>query len=98
MTRQIDCIISGRVQGVLFRDFSRRTARRLGLVGTVENLPDGTVKLTAQGDELKLQEYIKHLKHGNMFSRVLGVEVRWSEPTITFSDFQIKYGNFSDWF
>ena len=98
MIQQIECIISGRVQGVLYRDFSRRKARELGLVGTVGNLSDGTVKVVAQGEELTLKKYIEFLKHGSLFSRVEECKVTWSNPEQTFSDFQIKYRNIIDRF
>jgi len=98
MIKQIDCIISGRVQGVLYRDFSRRMARRYGLVGTVENLPDGTVKVVAQGDELKLKKYIEDLKRGSIFSRVDAVDEKWGNAEQSFSDFRTVYKNFSDRF
>ena len=96
MLRQIECVISGRVQGMMYRDFSRRKARGLGLVGTVENLPDGTVKVVAQGDESDLRIFIEHLKRGSMFSRVDAVDEKWSDAPQAFSDFQIVYKKLSD--
>lgn len=42
-------IIHGRVQGVFFRDSTRRKAREVGLGGWVRNRPDGTVEAVAQG-------------------------------------------------
>lgn len=98
MLRQIECIISGRVHGVLYRDFTRRRARHYGLVGMVENISDGTVHLVAQGGESELQNYIMDLKRGSMFSRVDAVEVEWSSAEQTFQDFTIHYGNLSDRF
>jgi acylphosphatase len=96
MIKQINCIVSGRVQGVLYRDFSRRAARRLGVVGTVENLPDGTVSVIAQGDELKLKQYLEQLKRGSIFSHVKDIKVEWSGTDLmVLPDFQIKYRNFS---
>ena len=90
MLRQIECIISGRVQGMFYRAFARRTAKNLGLVGTVENLPDGTVHVVAQGDQPTLDQYVTDLKQGSMFSRVDSVDVRWSSTERTFSDFSIQ--------
>ncbi len=43
--------VSGRVQGVWFRGFTREQALRLGLVGFARNLPDGSVEVVAQGRE-----------------------------------------------
>ncbi|MDO8482356.1 MAG: acylphosphatase [bacterium] len=96
MLRQIDCIVSGRVQGMLYRDFVRRKARGLGLVGTVENLPDGTVKVVAQGDESDLRILIEHLKRGSIFSRVDALDEKWSDAPQAFPDFQIVYKKLSD--
>ncbi|MBI2476390.1 MAG: acylphosphatase [Candidatus Taylorbacteria bacterium] len=98
MLRQIECIISGRVHGVLYRDFARRKARGLGLVGMVENLPDGTVHVVAQGDESELNRFIADLERGSIFSRVDKVIVKWSNAEQAFSDFTIRYNNLSDRF
>lgn len=56
--------VSGRVQGVGFRWWTQRTADRLGLVGTVENLPDGRVEVHAQGDEASVDALVAALQPG----------------------------------
>lgn len=89
--RELHAIISGRVQMVMFRDFTRRAARRLGLVGWVKNLRDGTVEVVAQGQAHALEELIAALHHGSMFSRVDSVDVEWREPIGQFQDFRITY-------
>ena len=96
MLRQIECVISGRVQGVLYRDFARRKARGLGLVGIVENLSNGTVHVIAQGDESELHYFVGYLKRGNILSRVDAVDEKWSNAEQAFGDFQIKYRSFYD--
>lgn len=94
--QQLECIIRGRVQGVLYRDFARRTAKRLGVAGYVENVPDGTVRVAAQAEEAVLKQFVAELKGGSMFSRVDEVIETWSEPAETFSDFTIRYSSFFD--
>ncbi|HEV7701970.1 MAG TPA: acylphosphatase [Candidatus Paceibacterota bacterium] len=96
MTKRLECIVSGRVQGVLFRDFTQRTAKKLKLAGTVENLPDGTVKAIAEGDEIKLAEFLSKLKKGPLLSNVKDVKVEWFDATNIFLDFKIVYHGFLD--
>jgi acylphosphatase len=48
--------VHGRVQGVGFRAWIRREARRLGLRGTVRNRADGAVEIEAEGGETELRE------------------------------------------
>jgi len=84
-------IVRGRVQGVLYRDFARSKARALGIVGTVENLKDGSVEIYAQGDEKKLQQFLEKLKRGSFFSKVESIEVAWQETNTQREDFVIVY-------
>lgn len=91
MMKEIECVITGRVQLVLFRDFTQRRARVLGLSGTVENMPDGSVKVAAQGNEEKLNQLITQLRKGSLLSRVDDVVVIWRQPRVRFTDFVIRY-------
>lgn len=67
------CIISGIVQGVGFRYWTRDTARSLNLQGWVRNLPDGTVELEAFGPEDSLRTLQDLLHEGPPYSRVTEV-------------------------
>ncbi len=91
MKKGIECVVTGRVQLVMFRDFVKRNARSLGLVGTVQNLSDGSVEVVAEGDEKNLLKLIGVLYHGSLLSRVDDVKVLWREPTNVFSNFNILY-------
>lgn len=75
----------------MYRDFAQRKARKLGLVGTVQNLKDGTVSIVAEGEEAALNEYIQYLKKGSVLSNVEDVEIVWGEPSGNLSDFLIVY-------
>ena len=83
--------VYGRVQMVMFRDFTTRKARGLGLVGYVENMPDGSVEVVAQGDRAKLERLVERLHEGSLLSKVERVEVAWVTPTQEFRNFSIKY-------
>ncbi len=56
-------VVSGRVQGVFFRDNTKKEAMKLGLEGSATNLPDGTVKvcLRGEGNQINLLERWLHI-------------------------------------
>ncbi|MEK7090197.1 MAG: acylphosphatase [Patescibacteria group bacterium] len=91
MQERIECVIRGRVQMVLFRDFAKRKADELGLVGSVQNMPDGSVNVAAEGEEEKLKQFIELLKKGPLLARVDDVLVKWPEPQSKFHNFQIIF-------
>ena len=82
--------ISGRVQGVFFRDSSWKKAGELGLVGWVKNDADGFVRIVAEGGERALQELIAWCKDGPEHAKVERVDVKWVEPTGELDGFLIK--------
>jgi acylphosphatase len=88
---RIECIVTGRVQMVMYRDFAQRTARRLGVFGWVKNEDDGSVRIVAEGDELVLDKYLTALKKGSILSRVENITADWKDATKEFSDFDIRY-------
>jgi acylphosphatase len=57
-------LVSGRVQGVGFRQFVSRAARIEGLHGWVRNLPDGRVEIQAEGDREALDRFERHVRQG----------------------------------
>lgn len=91
MKKEIHCRVHGKVQMVMFRDFVARKARSLGIVGTVDNLPDFSVEVIAQGEEDALEKLIEHLHKGPFLARVLRVDVAWREPTDDFKGFKIVF-------
>lgn len=91
MQSAVEVLVSGRVQMVMFRDFTRHTARALGLVGEVQNLADGTVQITAEGARAALEQFVETLRRGSLFSRVDAVAAEWKEPSGRFTSFVIRY-------
>lgn len=66
--------VDGRVQGVGFRAWTRRLAHTLGLIGLVENSPDGSVRIVVQGSNEHLSQFISALHQGPPAARVRNVE------------------------
>lgn len=83
--------ISGRVQMVMFRDFVRRKALGLRLVGEVENLSDGGVKVYAEGEEETIMKFVEFLKRGSALSRVDNVAYQLGHPQGGYTTFSIRY-------
>ena len=63
-------IIRGRVQGVWFRESTRREAGILGLKGHAINLQDGSVEVVASGGAAELEKLATWLRHGPPLARV----------------------------
>ena len=63
-------LVSGRVQGVWFRESTRREAVKRQLTGRAVNLPDGRVEVTAAGSESDLDALAAWLKQGPPMARV----------------------------
>ncbi len=91
MKERVILIIHGRVQGVFFRDSTRRRAKKLGLIGWVSNQEDGTVKVVAEGEQEDLEKLIKWCYNGPIIAKVDKIDIQWQEATGRFNNFEIKY-------
>ncbi len=63
-------VVKGRVQGVWFRDSTRKEAQRLGITGHAVNLPDGGVEVFANGSDDALRALETWLRKGPPLARV----------------------------
>jgi len=79
----------GRVQGVLFRDTARRWAKKLGLKGKAENLPNGKIEIIAQGKNKNLDELLEKIKKGPAFAHVDSFNYYFRKPQSKYSKFSI---------
>ena len=82
---------SGRVQGVLFRDFTQRWASSLGLTGWVKNMVDGRVEVLVEREKDKIDQMIGKLRQGPQMARVDDVELEWQEYKGEYRDFRITW-------
>ena len=74
MALQARLTITGRVQGVGYRDWALATARRLGLTGWVRNRRDGAVEALIVGDDGAVGEMIEACQRGPSMARVEAVD------------------------
>jgi acylphosphatase len=84
-------LISGQVQGVFFRDATRKKAEDLRITGWVRNLPDGRVEVLFEGEKEAIDKIIEWTKKGPDSARVEDIKVKWEEYKDEFSSFAIKY-------
>jgi acylphosphatase len=86
---RLEAIVHGLVQGVFFRHHTCHQAQSLGLAGTVENRPDGTVHVIAEGERESLEKLCQWLHVGPDLAVVERVDVLCNEPTGAWTDFRI---------
>jgi acylphosphatase len=84
-------IIEGRVQGVFFRDSTRREAIELGLKGWVKNRFDGSVEVVAEGPKEKIETLIAWCHHGPPIARVTKVHEIKADYTGEFDSFRVTF-------
>lgn len=84
---QAHIFVSGFVQGVGYRAYTRSKARKLGLTGWVRNLSDERVEAVIQGEEEKIRDLLKILKRGPFFAKVADLVVDWENVEENFTSF-----------
>ncbi len=89
--KTVHLIITGKVQGVFFRDYTMQKAQDLGVNGWVRNLPNGSVEAMIEGQPDLVDKMIEWFYRGSPLSLVNDVEIDEILPTQTLTDFQIRY-------
>jgi acylphosphatase len=89
---RLDAVVHGRVQGVGFRVFVLRAARRLGLRGWVANEPAGRLRCIAEGRRDALEALLGELNEGPPGAWVDRVEAAWGPATSEFDAFEVRSG------
>jgi acylphosphatase len=87
---RLRAVVRGEVQGVGYRWSVQRLARRLGLTGYAENLPDGSVRVEAEGDPSQLDELEAFLRGGPRFAEVDRLDSERVAATGEFHDFATR--------
>ena len=82
--------ISGRVQGVFFRDSTRQKAEDLTLAGWVTNLPDGRVEAVFEGPPDRVREMLRWCEEGPRQASVENVDTDIDDPAGDLSGFEVR--------
>ncbi len=89
MIKHYNIHVSGKVQGVGFRYHTKMKAIELKIKGFVQNKPDHSVYIEAEGEEEILNEFLAWCKQGPSWSRVESFNFSES-PFQNFKDFEIR--------
>lgn len=81
--------VTGRVQGVFFRAWTREQANALGVAGWVRNCPDGSVEAHLEGEERAVEQLIDRVRSGPPGARVDDVQVATADPA-ELSSFEVR--------
>jgi acylphosphatase len=88
---RVRLIIEGRVQGVWFRESTRRQAIGLGVFGWVRNVPDGTVEVLAEGPQEGVDRLVAWCHEGPSAARVDRVDKRSESWAGEFDSFDVVF-------
>lgn len=89
-TVQKRVLLSGRVQGVGFRHFTRINARDLHIKGWVKNRSDGKVEAVIQGTSDNIDEMLERLRNGPGSAKVDNIEIENMEVDEKFDSFNVR--------
>lgn len=89
---RLEVVVSGQVQGVGFRYFTRRVASGLGLMGWVANEASGRVRVVAEGPREDLDRLLEILREGPPGAFVERVDAGWAPPAGGLDGFEIRPG------
>lgn len=83
-------VVSGKVQGVWYRQSTLEQAASQGVHGWVRNLPDGRVEAWLEGEEAPVREVARWLEQGPARAEVAGVDLQQMEPQ-GFAEFEVRH-------
>ena len=87
----VEVLVGGRVQGVGYRYFAQRRAHDRRLTGYAVNLPDGRVKIRAEGELQAIEQFVRDLGGGPPLARVDRVDVSSVPFSGRYREFGIRF-------
>ena len=87
--QRLRVVVQGHVQGVFFRETTKRRALSAGVAGWVRNLPDGSVEAVFEGERAAVERLVDYAREGPRGARVDWVDIEAEEPE-GLSGFDVK--------
>jgi acylphosphatase len=91
MTARAQVLVTGRVQGVFFRQSTVEMAQGLGLSGWVRNLVDGRVQALFEGERMAVEQALAWCRQGPPRASVDDLAIEWLEGPAEHTEFAIRY-------
>ena len=91
MTTRAQVRVTGRVQGVFFRQSTVEMTRPLGVSGWVRNLPDGSVEALFEGERALVERAVAWCRQGPPRARVDDLAVTWLDGPAEYVEFAVRY-------
>jgi acylphosphatase len=82
--------VTGRVQGVFFRSWTREQADALEVTGWVRNCPDGRVDAHLEGEEAAVEQMIERMRRGPPSAKVEDIRL-WDVAPCDFDSFEVRH-------
>ena len=89
--KRVVAVVSGHVQGVGYRFFATRVARRAGLKGWIQNMRDGTVEALVEGEKKSIDEWIEEIREGPRYAEVTKIDQESKDFSGKLPDFDVKF-------
>lgn len=88
---RVHIFVSGRVQGIFFRENTKKKAEKLAISGWVKNLRDGRLEAVFEGDRENIEKMVNWAKKGPIWAKIDDFSLVWEDYVGEFKDFEIRY-------
>ena len=90
MNKRVHLIITGRVQGVWYRSYTKDKAQKIGLTGWIRNLENGDVEAIFEGEEKAIEEMIVWCYSGSPLAEIDDIQTMYEKFSDEFEEFTIQ--------
>ena len=91
MKSRVHIVVSGKVQQVFFRHYTKEAADDMSIYGWVRNLRNGDVELVAEGYKADLDRFVEMVRKGSPFAIIRDMRAEWSDYRGEFDRFIVRF-------